>query len=157
VSVEALNPSEPAGYAPFRESFDSVLCVNVLEYAKDPQAVLRSIHSVLVPGGNALILVPQSPALFSSIDKTMGHLHRFRERDLRKEIEASGLRVSEVRQVNKAGASAWWFFGKVLHRQKINKFTLKLFDKTVWILRHLDSVLPWKGLSLVVVATKNAD
>ena len=155
VTVEALNPSDPAGYIPFRESFDSVLCINVLEYAKDPQAVLRSIHSVLLPGGKALILVPQSPSLFSSIDKTMGHLHRFREQALRKDIEASGLRVSEVRQLNKAGAPAWWFFGKVLHRHKINKVTLKLFDKSVWILRHLDGVLPWKGLSLVVVATKS--
>ena len=38
-----------------------MLCINVLEYAKDPQAVLRSIHSVLLPGGKALILVPQEP------------------------------------------------------------------------------------------------
>jgi len=31
---------------------------------------------------------------------------------------------------------------------------LKLFDKTVWIWRRIDGLLPWRGLSLIVLATK---
>jgi hypothetical protein len=38
--------------------------------------------------------------------------------------------------------------------RKIGKLVLKIFDKTVWILRHLDKVIPWNGLSLIVVARK---
>jgi hypothetical protein len=45
----------------------------------------------------------------------------------------------------------------VLHRKRINKVMLKIFDKTVWIWRHLDGALPWPALSLVAVATKQAD
>jgi len=33
---------------------------------------------------------------------------------------------------------------------------LKLFDKTVWLWKRLDPILPWRGLSLVVVARKRA-
>jgi hypothetical protein len=33
---------------------------------------------------------------------------------------------------------------------------LKLFDKTVWLWRMLDPVLPWPGLTLVMVARKPA-
>jgi hypothetical protein len=48
----------------------------------------------------------------------------------------------------------WWLYGKVLDRKRINKVTLKIFDKTVWIWRHFDGLLPWTSLSLVVVGTK---
>ncbi len=152
VTVGSLNPSIAADYEPYQDGFETVLCINVLEYAADPGAVLRSIRGVLRPGGIALILAPQNPRLFSSLDRTMGHLHRFREPDLRQLLEASGLHVAEVHQLNKAGSPAWWLFGKVFRRRKINKFTLKLFDKSVWILRRIDGLLPWKGLSLVIVA-----
>jgi len=32
---------------------------------------------------------------------------------------------------------------------------LKLFDKTVWIWRRIDGLLPWQGLSLIAVARRN--
>ena len=34
------------------------------------------------------------------------------------------------------------------------KVFLKIFDKTVWLWRRIDPVLPWKGLSLIVVARR---
>jgi len=34
---------------------------------------------------------------------------------------------------------------------------LKVFDKTVWLWRRIDWLLPWRGLSLVVVAKKRED
>jgi hypothetical protein len=42
----------------------------------------------------------------------------------------------------------------MLHRRHISKVMLKIFDKTVWIWRRIDGLLPWRGLSLVAVATK---
>jgi hypothetical protein len=42
----------------------------------------------------------------------------------------------------------------MLGRVNINKVTLKIFDKTVWLWRRIDPVLPWPGLSLVLVARK---
>ena len=154
VSVARLDPARDEDYRNYRESFETVLCVNVLEYAEDPASMLRSIRSTLRPGGRALILVPQSPGLFSSVDRKMGHLRRFQIADMLKLAESSGLKVSETQQINKVGAAAWWFFGKVLRQERINKFSLKIFDKSVWWLRHLDHILPWKGLSLLVVVEK---
>ena len=66
----------------------------------------------------------------------------------------AGLRVDRLYQMNKIGAVSWWIFGKMLGRTRINKFSLKLFDKTVWIWRRIDGLLPWKGLSVIAVATK---
>jgi hypothetical protein len=34
---------------------------------------------------------------------------------------------------------------------------LKIFDKTVWLWRRLDWMMPWPGLSLIAVARKTGD
>jgi hypothetical protein len=31
---------------------------------------------------------------------------------------------------------------------------LKIFDKSVWLLRRIDVLMPWPGLSLIIVARK---
>jgi hypothetical protein len=62
-----------------------------------------------------------------------------------------------MRQLNKIGALGWWLSGQLLRRKRISKLSLKVFDKTVWIWRRIDPVLPWPGLSLIAVATKSAE
>ena len=84
----------------------------------------------------------------------MGHKRRFSESELREMIGKTGLRVDRVYQLNKIGAVSWWIFGKMLGRKRINKFSLKVFDKTVWFWRRIDGLLPWKGLSVITVASK---
>ena len=56
---------------------------------------------------------------------------------------------------NKIGAPPWLVYSRLLHTNRINKLTLKVFDKSVWIWRRLDALFPWNGLSLIVVARKN--
>jgi hypothetical protein len=69
-------------------------------------------------------------------------------------LEKRGFKVERIVNLNKISTPAWWLYGKLLHRSRISKVTLKVFDKTVWIWRRIDGLLPWRGLSLVVVATK---
>ncbi len=152
VTVCELDPEDPAGYARLPEKFDSAVCVNVLETVDHPERVLESIHGVLKPGGNIVVLVPQGRALFGSLDQAMGHKRRFSAAETRALLEKSGFRVEQLRQLNKVGAVSWWIYGKILHRKKIAKVALKLFDKTVWIWRRLDGLMPWRGLSLIAIA-----
>ena len=42
------------------ESFDAVLCTEVLEHVPDPGQVLREFNRVLKPGGQVFVTVPQS-------------------------------------------------------------------------------------------------
>jgi glycosyltransferase involved in cell wall biosynthesis len=153
VRVRALDPAAPE-LGDLERYFDTVLCLNVLEYLEDPAATVRALCSALKPGGALLVLAPQGPALYGPIDRTLGHKRRFGVQPLRELVEASGLRVERVYQVNKIGALAWGLYGGLLRRRSINKLSLKVFDKTVWLWRRLDPLLPWPGLSLVVVARK---
>jgi len=154
VSVRQLDPAVPSQFAGLGECFDTVLCLNVLEYLDDPQATVEALCGTLKPGGAMLLLVPQGPALYCGIDRRLGHKRRFRLEALRELVERSGLQLEKAYQLNKVGALAWMLYGGVLRRKSINKLTLKLFDKTVWLWRRVDTLLPWRGLSLVAVARR---
>ena len=152
VTVCELDPERPADYQPWAGQFASALCVNLLETVDDPESVIASLTGCLRPGGALVVLVPQGKGLMSSLDKGMGHKRRFDEPELRKMLESHGYQIEREHQINKIGALSWWFFGKVLHRPKMNRPGLKLWDKTVWFWRRVDFLMPWRGLSLVIVA-----
>lgn len=154
VTVAPLDPSNPEHFQPWHDSFETALCMNVLEYAERPEIVVRSLAQALKPDGLIVLLVPQGPSLFGSVDRTLGHLRRFSRGDAVRMLETEGFGVECVYQFNRIGKPAWWFFSRVLRRQKVNKFTLKAFDKSVWFWRRVDRLLPWDGLSLIVVARK---
>ena len=65
-----------------------------------------------------------------------------------------GFEIDRLYQINKFGAPSWWLYSRVLRRKHINKVTLKVFDKTVWLGKRIERILPWRGLTLVAVAKK---
>lgn len=161
VTVCELDPENPAEYAAFhaaarrgndQDQFDSVLCVNVLERAKNPEAVLESLRACLKPGGVVVALVSQGPRLYGPLDRALGNVQRFSGRGLRTLLEGSGFEEIRLHQFNRFGAFSWWLYGKLLARNRIPKPALKLFDKTVWIWRRIDGILPWPGLALIAIA-----
>jgi len=155
VTVQQLDPEAPQDLAGLENCFDTVLCLNVLEYQQDPGLVLEALRATLKPGGIVLILAPQSPKLFGSLDRSMGHRRRFRASHARQLLESHGFIVDRVRHFNRAGTPPWWLYGKIAGSRKISKLVLKIFDKTVWIWSRVDRLLPWPGLSLIVVAHTN--
>jgi glycosyltransferase involved in cell wall biosynthesis len=156
VTVCELDPDKPSDYRQWTGQFESALCANVLEAVEDPEAVIAALTGCLKPGGTLVVLVPQGTSLFSSLDSGMDHKRRFDEPDLRKILESRGFQIEQEHQINKIGALSWWIFGKVLHRSRMNRPGLKLWDKTVWFWRRVDFLLPWRGLSLVIVARLKA-
>ncbi len=156
VCVRALDPADPDQVSELDGAFDTVLCVNVLEYLDDPKATVASLAGALKPGGKLLVLVPQSPALKCGIDRKLGHRRRFTSGEITHMLESSGLGIERLHQMNKFGAFAWLVYGGLFRQKSINKLTLKLFDKSVWFWRRVDPLLPWSGLSLIAVARKTS-
>jgi SAM-dependent methyltransferase len=156
VVVQPIDPEAPEDLSGLENCFDTVLCLNVLEYLEDPARVASALRATLKPNGSLLVLVPQGPGLFGSLDRSLGHRRRFRSQDLRGLLEASGFTVESVRTFNRAGAPPWWLYSRMFSSKHINKPVLKLFDKTVWIWKRLDWLLPWPGLSLIAVARNSA-
>jgi SAM-dependent methyltransferase len=155
VMVQRIDPEVPQDLASLEGRFDTVLCINVLEYLDDPDRVVRSLRATLKAGGNLIVLVPRGPGLFGSLDRSLGHKRRYGIAEARQLLESQGFAVEQAYHFNKAGTPPWWAYGKLLGARKINKFVLKVFDKTVWVWRRLDRLVPWPGLSLIVVARKS--
>ena len=154
VTVAELEVENPADYVMWEGEFDTALCINVLENVADPAAVLASIRECLAPGGILLVLAPQGPNLFNSLDEALCHRRRYSPAGLAGVLSAAGFHVENTFQFNKIGAAAWWISGKLLRQKRIGKPGLKLFDKTVWLWRRIDRWLPGPGLSVVGIAKR---
>ncbi len=154
VTVQPLDPGRPEEFQQYRDTFETALCLNVLEYAEDPRSVIQSLADSLKMDGLMVVLVPQSPSLYGSVDETLGHLRRFSREEIVQLLESEGLSVERLYDFNKIGKPAWWLFSRILRRKRVNKITLKLFDKSVWLWRRADPLLPWKGVSVIAVARK---
>lgn len=58
---------------PFRPaSFDVIICSNVLEHLTRPLFVLRQIRTLLRPGGEAIIVLPNEYTLRNKVDLVLG-------------------------------------------------------------------------------------
>ncbi len=154
VAVQPLRPETAADFDGLEQCFDTVLCVNVLETAADPGSVLQSLHGALKPEGHVVVLVPNHPGLFGHLDRALGHKRRYDRASMQGLLEAAGFRVERAESFNKAGTPPWWIHNKILRAGRISKVVLKAFDKTVWLWRRLDVLMPWPGLSLILVARK---
>ncbi len=133
---------------------DTVVCVNVLEHIEDDRAALQNIHAVLEAGGRAVILVPQDPSLYGSLDKALGHWRRYRPAELRKLLLECGFRLECLLEFNRISRPGWYVTGKWLRRRTLSAATMKLFDRLVWLWRRIDRFLPWGPVSLIAVAVK---
>ncbi len=154
LQVEAVDLEDAAAFERLHESFDSVICLNVLEHVSDPVAALRNVYRALVPDGRLILYVPRGPRLYGTLDQMLQHRCRYEGSALREELEAVGFQAESVRMFNRCSVPAWWWNGKILRRSSLSRLQLKIFDLLVPFLRHIDRFFPWGGLGIVAVARK---
>jgi glycosyltransferase involved in cell wall biosynthesis len=143
-----------ADFAPFEEAVDTVVCLNVVEHVEDDLAALRHIHRTLVPGGLALVLVPEGMSVYGRYDEVLGHFRRYSSPQLAARMREAGFTVEHVLEFNRTTRPAWWFNGRVLRRETFSRFQIWAFDRLVPLWRRLDPYLPWKPASLIAVGRK---
>jgi glycosyltransferase involved in cell wall biosynthesis len=152
MEVDAENPEHFAG---LHGQFDTVVMLNVLEHLDDEMAALRNIRDALEPGGRAVILVPQHPGLYGSLDRALGHRERYTLDRFRQSLTEAGFRVERVFDFNRFTLPGWWFNTKVLRRNRFSRAQLKLVDTMMPILKRVDRLLPWSGVSLIALCVKD--
>lgn len=100
--------ADPSSVELIGESFDSILCCNVLEHIEAAPVALDNMRSLLVPGGHLLLFVPALPALYGDMDRPAGHLRRYTCRQAHQDILAAGLTPVRVEYFNPIGGLGWW-------------------------------------------------
>jgi glycosyltransferase involved in cell wall biosynthesis/protein-L-isoaspartate O-methyltransferase len=156
VRIGRCDLRDPADFYALPAPFDTVICLNVLEHIEDDLRGLRNIHSVLEPGGRAIILVPQDQAIYGSLDKILGHYRRYSEEQLRARMEEAGFEVERVVHFNRATRPGWILNGRLLRRQSFGRLQLRFFDALVPAWKKLDPFLPWPSVSIIGIGVKRS-
>jgi glycosyltransferase involved in cell wall biosynthesis len=163
--LETLRPTRPylqvaytdamnAESYPERHSFDTVVCLNVVEHVQDDVGALRNVWKVLEPGGRAIVLVPCGPGLYGTLDEVLGHFRRYTEDQLINVAQQAGFRVERVLKFNRPGVVAWWLNGRILHRKTFGLGQIRILNLLTPVFRLLDPLLPLPPLSIIGILRK---
>jgi glycosyltransferase involved in cell wall biosynthesis len=157
VTLMRCDLSRAEDFAAITEQADTVICLNVLEHIEDDAVGLRNIASALMPGGLAIVLVPQDQRIYGTLDVVLGHYRRYSEAELRARMEAAGFEVERIVEFNRVTRPGWILNGRILKRRHFSRFQLWVFDRMVWLWRRTDGVLPWPAVSLIGVGRKRGN
>lgn len=155
---------------PFADNtFDVVICSEVLEHIPDYQSALSEVERVLAPGGTFVASVPRAwPEricwAFSSAYHQVegGHLRIFNAAALRNEIEQRGFNYNRRHWAHALHAPFWWLKCMFWERQDQSKL-IALYHRLLvwdlmeqpWLTRTLEKILnPLMGKSVVMYFQK---
>jgi ubiquinone/menaquinone biosynthesis C-methylase UbiE len=153
------------------DSFDKIICSEVLEHIPDYRAALREIERVLKPGGLFCASVPRRwPekicwALSAGYYRTPGgHLRIFHCRELRGEIEGLGLRHYHRHWAHALHVPFWWLKCLFWTSRDSNWLVRQYHRLLVWdiierpaLTRVLEKIMnPVMGKSVVMYFRKEA-
>jgi glycosyltransferase involved in cell wall biosynthesis len=139
---------------PRGQSFDTVVCLNVIEHVEDDLQALRNIRDALEEGGCGIILVPFGPGLYGTLDEVLGHFRRYTREQLVAVAEQAGFRVEQVLKFNRPGVPAWWLNGRILHRRTFGLGQIRMLNLLTPLFRLTDSWLPLPPLSIIAILRK---
>lgn len=140
------------------ETVTYAFSLNVLEHIEDDAAAMRELGRVTRPGARLFVYVPAFSILFTSMDRQVGHVRRYRLRQLCRLAEDNGFRVEHAAYADFLG-----FFATLLFRlfdrnepRPLNAGMIKTYDRFIFPMSRLLSV-PFSrllGKNVFVVARR---
>jgi SAM-dependent methyltransferase len=139
------------------QRFPAAYTLNVLEHIDDDVGTLRSLHAALEPGGTLVVYVPAFQALYTSMDRKVGHVRRYRRKDLVEKVSAAGFRVQRCSYADSLGFLAALAYRAVGNRSgDLNPRSVAVYDRFAFpmsrALDHVTGRLFGKNLALIASA-----
>jgi SAM-dependent methyltransferase len=136
---------------------DFVYTLNVLEHIEDDAGALAEIFRVLSPGGRLLIYVPAFEALYSSMDRAVGHCRRYHMGPLKTLVEESGFVVTHAEFADSVGFAAslgYKLFGG--EGGEVSAEAVRVYDRYVFpVSRLIDfAARHFAGKNIILLAEK---
>jgi SAM-dependent methyltransferase len=134
------------------ESFDTVLCMNVLEHIEDDIGALKIMRTLCRSRGRVVILVPAHMTLYGELDRSFGHRRRYNRKSLAAAFQQVGLRPTYSRYMNSVGCLGWFWEGRCLRRRQICTRSARVFNRLVPFIDAVERLVPLPfGQSLLMV------
>ena len=137
---------------------DCAYTLNVLEHIEDDLSTIRALGERLVLGGRLVIYVPAFQSLYTSMDRKVGHVRRYRRADLRAKVETAGLTVLRSEYVDSLGFAATLAFRAFGPKSgDIDRDAVRAYDRYAFPLsRRLDRALNRVvGKNVLLVTQRN--
>ena len=160
-----------AAHLPFAsETFDLVICSEVLEHIPDHARAVDELVRVLKPGGDLVVSVPRFlPEKICWLladdyyNSNGGHIRIYRKRGLKRLLEQAGVTLWDDHYAHGLHSPYWWLKCLVGPTRADSRPVNLYHDFLVWdmmqkprLTRTLEKILnPAIGKSLVVYGTKN--
>jgi SAM-dependent methyltransferase len=157
VAVAAFDLERDVPEAVRARSFDTILCLNVLEHVGDDRAAISRLAQLLEPDGRLIVLVPAHRNLYGTIDHAVGHHRRYGKGEVGELMRDAGFEIDSEIFVNAASTPGWYLNGRILKRRSVPGFQARLANMLVPVYRLERKLgLPF-GLSLIVVGRRRAE
>jgi len=140
------------------ESIDFIYTVNVLEHIHDDNAIIAELRTRLKISGTLLVYVPAFPLLYSSMDRKVGHVRRYRHGQLAMGLRAAGLQIEHISHRDCLGFFAALVFKLIGNDSGTpDRRALVAYDRYVFPLsRRLDWCAGmWFGKNLLAVGRRH--
>lgn len=139
-------------------TFDTIVCINVLEHIEDDVKALENMKKLLTCNGKIIICVPAVRGLYCYMDKNVGHYRRYKKSELCKKAGKVGLKVIEDKYMNFMGIFPYWMKGKFgkntggSFSTSIDQNESKLYSIASRILEPLEKIIkPPVGISEIII------
>lgn len=138
-----------------KKTFNTQICLNVLEHIRNDTKALRNMHSLLSPGGHLILLVPAHQYLYGEIDHAIGHYRRYSLSSLVTKMQKLGFNIIQSRNINMLGAFGWFISGKILRNPNVDERKIRLYNFIARFTLPIENIIPVPfGTSILIIAQK---
>jgi len=143
------------------ETFDNVVCLDVLEHIEEDKAALKTLGSRVRKGGRLILSVPAYRSLYGAHDLRLGHFRRYERKELIEKVSQEFL-IRNIFYWNMLGVPIRWF-ENTFKREIVKSFRYSKKSKVRELLTSVlkvyfsfieNRVRPPFGLSLIVIAER---
>jgi len=155
IQIDLLHPDFEKRFSDYKERFDSIFLLNVIEHIEDDNLSIKNCKYLLKPGGHLILLAPAYPWLFGTFDKQLGHFRRYTIKKLSDLLEKQHFEISSGSYFNITGIAGWFLYGKIFRRRMLGKAEMSAFNSIVPFAKLTDRILAKKaGLSIIITGIK---
>lgn len=154
LQIDILDTNFEITYAAYKDSFDTVFLLNVLEHIADDKKAVKNCKYLLKPAGKLVILTPAYKFLYSSLDKALGHYRRYTIGRIKKLFDENNLKVEKSFYFNALGIVAW-LYGKIFRLKTIPAGEMGFYNRLTGLAKIIDKISFKKtGLSVIAIGEK---
>jgi SAM-dependent methyltransferase len=156
IQIDLLHPEFEKMFSRYKERFDSIFLLNVIEHIEDDKLSIKNCNYLLKPGGHLILLAPAYSWLYGTFDEQLGHYRRYTVKSMSELLHDQNFQILSGSYFNIAGIAGWFLFGKIFRRRMLGKGQMSAFNSIVPFAKLTDKILARKaGLSIIVTGIKN--